>query len=275
MEIQNIQAGLSGIGRIDEFLSMPEEEKDGSVTASAVLSGCEEYAVSFEHLSFSYNEEVQVLEDISAQIKKGESVTIAGRTGVGKSTIFSLIMGLLIPSGGRLLIGGIDACRIPNELKRGIFGYVEQSFRFVPGTVSQQITLGDPGITDGRVRQVCRQVGLEESILALPNGYDTEVSGAVSFSWGQCQLLSIARAVAAKPPILLLDEITANLDSATEEMVMSALKSVSAGRTVISISHRESAMLGCDRLILLENGKIAAQGPPEEVFKVVKDGKVL
>ena len=184
-------------------------------------------------------------------------------------------MGLLTPTEGRLLIGGVDACRIPNRLKRSIFGYVEQSFRFVPGTVAQQITLGDPDISAQRVCEVCRQVGLEESILALPQGYDTVVTGAVSFSWGQCQLLSIARAVAAQPPILLLDEITANLDSATEEMVMGALRSVSAGRTVISISHRESAMRDCDRLILLENGKISAQGTPEEVFKVVKSDNLL
>lgn len=270
MEIQNIQSGLSGIGRIEEFLTMDEEKKDERLTASDVLSGCEENAVTFKDLSFSYNTDSPVLRGISVSIKKGESVTLAGRTGVGKSTIFNLIMGLLSPTEGRLLIGSADADKIPNEEKRAIFGFVEQSFRFVPGTVSRQITLGDSGISEERVREVCRQVGLHESIAALPNGYDTEVSSAVSFSWGQCQLLSIARAVAAKPPILLLDEITANLDSATETMIMSALKSVCVGRTVISISHRESAMLCCDRLIYLENGQIAAEGRPEDVFKVVK-----
>lgn len=275
MEIQNIQAGLSGIGRIDEFLSMPEAEKDSSITAEDALRGGDDCAVSFENLSFSYTEDVPVLSGISLKIKKGESVTIAGRTGVGKSTIFALIMGLLTPSGGRLLIGSADSCKIPSELMRGIIGYVEQSFRFVPGTVREQISLGDAAISDARVREVCQRVGLEESILSLPNGYDTVVSAAVSFSWGQCQLLSIARAVAAEPPILLLDEITANLDSATESMIMSALGSVSAGRTLISISHRESAMLSCDRLIFLENGKIAAQGAPEEVFKLVKKAKIL
>ena len=226
-------------------------------------------------MSFSYISGTPVLTDISTEIKKGESITIAGRTGVGKSTIFNLIMGLLTPTEGRLLIGGFDAYLIPNEEKRAIFGYVEQSFRFIPGTVEQQISLGDPTISRRRVIDVCRQVGLHESIEALSDGYDTLVSSDTSFSWGQCQLLSIARAVAAQPPILLLDEITANLDSATEAMVMRALKSVSEGRTVISISHRESAMLECDRLIFLENGKIAAQGSPQEVFKVVKSSELL
>ena len=274
-EIQNIQSGLSGIGRIEEFLSLDEETKDSSISAAKVLQGCEERAVCFEHMSFSYISGTPVLTDISTEIKKGESITIAGRTGVGKSTIFNLIMGLLTPTEGRLVIGGFDAYLIPNEEKRAIFGYVEQSFRFIPGTVEQQISLGDPTISRRRVIDVCRQVGLHESIEALSDGYDTLVSSDTSFSWGQCQLLSIARAVAAQPPILLLDEITANLDSATEAMVMRARKSVSEGRTVISISHRESAMLECDRLIFLENGKIAAQGSPQEVFKVVKSSELL
>ena len=251
-EIQNIQSGLSGIGRIEEFLSLDEETKDSSISAAKVLQGCEERAVCFEHMSFSYISGTPVLTDISTEIKKGESITIAGRTGVGKSTIFNLIMGLLTPTEGRLVIGGFDAYLIPNE-----------------------ISLGDPTISRRRVIDVCRQVGLHESIEALSDGYDTLVSSDTSFSWGQCQLLSIARAVAAQPPILLLDEITANLDSATEAMVMRALKSVSEGRTVISISHRESAMLECDRLIFLENGKIAAQGSPQEVFKVVKSNELL
>ena len=270
MEIQNIQKGLSGMKRIDDFLILAEDEKDESITAEGVINGCKACAVLFENLSFSYDKTVPVLKDMTFQISYGESVTISGRTGVGKSTLFSLVMGLLRPTSGRILIGGFDAHKIPDAIKRNIFGYVEQNFRFVPGSVANQISLGDPSISPERVRQVCETVGLSECIEALELGYDTILSASNTFSWGQCQLLSIARAVAADPKILLLDEITANLDSATEERIMQALHNVSIGRTVVSISHRESAMRSCDRLIYLEGGEIIAQGEPNKTLKLIK-----
>ncbi|MFB0920291.1 MAG: ABC transporter ATP-binding protein [Oscillospiraceae bacterium] len=260
MEIQNIQQGLSGMKRIDAFLKLDEDEKDGSISAEAVIEGCEKVAVSIKDLSFSYGEEIPVLNNISLEIISSESVTIAGRTGVGKSTLFGLLMGLLKPTDGQVLIGGVDAHRLPDRIKRRVFGYVEQSFRFVPGTVAEQVSLGDPAITRERVTEVCEAVGLTESIKSMPQGFDTVMTANNLFSWGQCQLLSIARAVAADPKILLLDEITANLDSTTEERIMAALRNVSQNRTVISISHRESAMHGCDRLIYIENGEIAELG---------------
>ena len=270
MEIQNIQKGLSGVERIDRFLSLPEDEKDSSIKADDVISGSERCAVSFEGLSFAYETEIPVLRNISMRIQAKESVTIAGRTGVGKSTLFGLVMGLLKPTSGRVAIGGYDADKIPEREKRRIFGYVEQNFKFVPGTVADQISLGDPAISKERIVEVCKIVGLSETIEAMPNGYDTLVSKSSTFSWGQCQLLSIARAVAADPRILLLDEITSNLDSATEEKIMCALKNVSSGRTVIAISHRESTMLDCDRLIYIEDGEISAQGEPESVLSSVR-----
>ncbi|MGI5979322.1 MAG: ABC transporter ATP-binding protein [Oscillospiraceae bacterium] len=257
MEIQNIQKGLSGIGRIDEFLTLPEDEKDLSITAEKTLASLRgNGAVRFENLRFRYDDGTDVLKGISAAVAENESVTITGRTGVGKTTLFSLVMGLLRPTEGRVCIGKYDASAIPDSEKRRVFGYVEQRFRFVPGTVAEQITLGDPDISRERVEEVCRAVGLDESIRALPEGYDTKLSGSGTFSWGQCQLLSIARAVAADPKILLLDEITANLDSATEAHVMDSLQSVSAGRTVLAISHREGAVRHADRVLHIQDGKL-------------------
>jgi ATP-binding cassette subfamily B multidrug efflux pump len=160
-----------------------------------------------------------------------------GRTGAGKSTIFLLLLGLYCPNEGRVLVDGVEASKIPDTRKRKLFGYVEQSFHSVSGTMAEQISLFDPAISQKQVEDAARLVGLHESILALPEGYNTPVEKAI-FSQGQFQLLSIARAVAASPEILLLDEITASLDSDTERRILDALERACEGRTVLSISHR-------------------------------------
>ena len=193
--------------------------------------------VSLQHVHFSYEEGHEILHDLTCQVQTGEQVTLIGRTGTGKSTLFKLLLGLYRPQNGRVLIYGQDASLIPDCLKRHIFGYVEQSFRMVPGTIADQITLFDRSISRQQVIGAARTVGLDDTIQKLAGGYDT-VCNASLFSQGQWQLLSIARAIAAQPQILLLDEITANLDATTEQLVLTALKKASANRTVLSISHR-------------------------------------
>ena len=184
-----------------------------------------------------------VLSHLSLQVQPGEQVTLSGRTGAGKSTVFKLLLGLYPPDSGSVTIGGIPADRIPEEEKRKLFGYVEQSFHPVPGTVRDQITLFDHRITPEQVRSAARLTGLEDTILSLHQGYDTPCTQEI-FSQGQWQLLSIARAAAAQPELLLLDEITANLDAETVQTILRALKRVSAHRTVISISHRVTSETG-------------------------------
>ena len=178
-------------------------------------------------------------------------MTLTGRTGAGKSTIFKLLLGLYRPNSGEALIEGEEAYRIPDREKRTKFGYVEQSFHMVPGTVRDQITLFDAASGDAEVQAAAELVGLHETIMVLDQGYDTLCKPEI-FSQGQWQLLSIARAVAGEPRILLLDEITANLDADTEEMVLRALKSASEGRTVISISHRVYQRDAGERIRYLE-----------------------
>lgn len=168
---------------------------------------------------------------------------MSGRTGAGKSTILKLLLGLYEPQSGSIRIGNVSATEVPEEERRSLFGYVEQSFHMVPGTVREQITLYDRRITEKQVQAAARLTGLEDSITSLENGYDTVCTPEI-FSQGQWQLLSIARAAVAEPSILLLDEITANLDVETEKEVLQALRRVSENRTVISISHRTSAEMG-------------------------------
>lgn len=262
MEFHNIQQGVSGIERINNFLGMPEEEKDENMTVSGIVSA-EGVSVTFEHVTFSYEERQNVLNDITFSAKPHTSVMLAGRTGVGKTTLMNLIMGFLMPDSGRVLINGYDAYSIPDRLKKHIFGYVEQKFQFVPGTVMEQITLGNRDVMFERVIEVCTFVGIHDYIMEFPDGYETFLDDSMNgagkyFSYGQQQLLSIARALVYNPPVLLLDEITANLDSATEEQVTGVLNRACADRTIIMISHRKTAMVHCDQLIYIKNGRIVS-----------------
>ncbi len=252
MEIQTIQSAVAGIRRINEFLSIEElPEREGLSKKERIPEGNrfsekrtekEEAFVEFRNVTFGYDER-KILKQLSFQVKQGERVTLMGRTGAGKSTILKLLLGLYEPQEGEVQIQGIAASNIPDGDKRRIFGYVEQSFHMVPGSVKDQITLFDPAITDQAVKKVASLTGLQDTIEALPEGYDTICTPEL-FSHGQWQLLSIARAAAASPRLLLLDEITANLDAETEKEVLQALKRVSGDRTVISISHRTSAEMG-------------------------------
>lgn len=244
MEIQTIQSAIAGVHRIDDFLSLDEldiigQEADNPGKKS---DGGDDFYVDFRDVTFAY-ESQQVLDNFSFHVKKGEQVTLLGRTGSGKSTIFKLLLGIYTPQTGQIYIDGRRADSITDSERRKTFGYVEQSFHMVPGTVADQIALYDESISLEDVREAAKLAGIDETIMKFENGYDTPCSQEL-FSQGQWQLLSIARAVAAKPKLLLLDEITANLDVQTEECVMQAVKRASADRTVISISHRINAQTG-------------------------------
>lgn len=237
MEIQTIQSAMAGVKRINAFLAQPERAAQAAESA-AVPRG----DVAVDHVTFGYGGRT-VLSDLSFTVKAGEQATLVGRTGAGKSTVFKLLLGLYRPEKGTVTIGGVDVSQITDRQRRSCIGCVEQHFARVPGTVLDQITLGDPRITRDMARKAARLAGLDAAICAFPDGYDTRCTDGM-FSQGEWQLLSIARAAAADPAVLLLNEITANLDAQTEARVLEALRRASAGRTVISISHRIYEQLG-------------------------------
>lgn len=236
MEIQTIQSAMAGVKRIDAFLNQPEraipQERKNTARGDVVLS----------HVTFGYGEK-PVLSDFSMSVKEGEQVTLVGRTGAGKSTVFRLLLGLYQPEKGDITIGGVNVSAIPDHERRACIGCVEQHFSRVPGTVLDQITLSDPTITEEMAQNAAKLAGMDNAIRALPDGYNTICIDGM-FSQGEWQLLSIARAAAANPAVLLLDEITANLDAETEARVLEALRRASEGRTVLSISHRIYENLG-------------------------------
>ena len=170
-------------------------------------------------------------------------IGVTGGVGAGKSTVLKLLLGLYPPERGTITIGGRNVSDITDPERRSCIGCVEQHFFRVPGTIREQITLGDPRITGEMAEKAARLAGIHTSIETLPDGYDTVCTEGL-FSQGEWQLLSIARAVAADPAVLLLDEITANLDTETEARVLEALSCASKGRTVLSVSHRIYESLG-------------------------------
>ena len=236
MEIQTIQSAMAGVKRIDAFLTQPERTIPGERQKAARGD------VELAHVTFGYGEK-KVLNDFSMTVQQGEQVTLIGRTGAGKSTVFKLLLGLYPPESGSVTIGGVPVTDITDRERRACISCVEQHFARVPGTVLDQITLGDPQITAGMAKNAAQLAGIDTAIRALPDGYDTVCSEGM-FSQGEWQLLSIARAAAADPAVLLLDEITANLDAETEARVLDALRRASEGRTVLSVSHRIYENLG-------------------------------
>ena len=236
MEIQIIQSAMAGVKRIDAFLAQPERTIPAERTKAARGD------VELAHVTFGYGEK-HVLNDFSMTVKQGEQVTLVGRTGAGKSTVFKLLLGLYPPESGTVTIGGVNVADIKDRERRTCISCVEQHFARVPGTVLDQITLGDPQITEEMAKNAAKLAGIDTAIAAMPGGYDTVCSEGM-FSQGEWQLLSIARAAAADPAVLLLDEITANLDAETEARVLEALRRASEGRTVLSVSHRIYENLG-------------------------------
>lgn len=257
-DFQSLQEGFSGVIRVEEFLN--EEEingKDQTFTASYVLSRPNKPILQFDNLSFRYEDGTEYIFDhASFSLSSLDQASLTGRTGIGKTTLFKLILGLLPPTEGAILVNGVSTIQIPDEEKKKIFGYVEQGFSPVPGTVLDQVTLGDESISLDAVHKAMKEAFLDDYVSIRINGGYHAPFKETDFSRGQLQLLGLARALVNSPSILLLDEISANLDSETEQEVIRALSAASSSRTVLSISHRLSDQLGFNKVLLVKNGKI-------------------
>jgi ABC-type multidrug transport system fused ATPase/permease subunit len=247
MEIQNIQTASAGIARIQEFMNLPERKMPSK---EILQRKGKDLPIMIEHVTFGYDPHVPVLKDFSLAVHKGEMVTLSGRTGCGKTTLFKLIQGLYEPQAGSILIEGREPSDVSESDRRKVIACVEQNFVMIQGNIRDQITLRNPQINDAMVKQALETVGLWERVSSFEKGLEEPCTSAL-FSRGQFQLLSIARAIVCDPQILLLDEITANLDSETERKVTDALQKASRSRTVLSISHRLPAN-GSSRIVNLE-----------------------
>ena len=247
MEIQSIQSAMAGVKNINAFL----KEEELSKSDKYILPDKYHQDIVFQNVTFGYKPEMPVFSEYSFTISEGENVTFVGRTGAGKSTIFRLLTGLYTPQSGQIKVAGIDPTVLAPADRRKLFGIVEQKFHIVPGNVRDQITLYDSEISDQMVEDALSSVQMLDVIGNLKDGLDTTMHSDL-FSQGQLQLLAIARAMVTSPSILLLDEITANLDSNTETQVLEAIKKAAESRTVLSISHRYSNILKNERIIQMD-----------------------
>ena len=273
MELQSIQQSVAGVQRINDFFKEKDEEPKLQLTPDGIFHHREDISLCFDNVSFQYEESVTVINDINLSIQAKEKATFIGRTGVGKTTLFKLIMGLLKPTQGKITLNGIDVYQIPNEIKHLIFGYVDQNFSPISGTVRDQLTLGQT-YPEERLWEVLDFVHLKEKVNSLPQTLDTPFSEGI-FSQGEKQLLSIARGILSDPPILLLDEMTANLDSLTEEKINDVLRKASMSRTILSISHRLTSIDTADKVIYIEQGRVKKAGTKEEVLSLEEFQKEL
>ncbi len=288
-EWQTIQEALSGVERITELLREPIDEGElaaktegatpmvaASPTSAPTPGHGAEVHVS--HLTFGYFQGRPVLSDVGLAISPGERVVIVGRTGSGKTSLLHLLAGLYKPWSGTIRIDGMEPGTIPPDERRRLLGVVPQAVYIFDATVHDNISLMDPNIGRERIEEICRSVGLHEAIAALPRGYDTLLgSGGNHLSFGQNQLLCLARALVCDPPLLLLDEPTSGTDTETEKMIFEALKKAGQTRTMILIAHRLTGIIDAQRVVVISGGRIAQDGTPEELagktgwYKVFKE----
>ena len=266
MEIQTIQSAIAGVHRINEFYALEELPERVRNLETPVVTEEETPFVELQNVTFAYEDDSRkILHHLSFKVYPGEQVTLSGRTGAGKSTVFKLLLGLYQPGEGKVLIQGRDAFQIPENEKRSLYGYVEQTFHRVPGTVKDQITLYDDSFTMEEVREAARIAGLDATIEQLEKGYDTICTSEI-FSQGQWQLLSIARAAVADPPVMILDEATSSIDTRTEALVQRGMDALMKGRTVFVIAHRLSTVQNSDAIMVLDHGNIIERGTHDDLI---------
>ena len=224
-------------------------------------------AIAFENIAFGYDDETQVLRDVSFKIEPGQVVGIVGPTGSGKSTVLSLLPRIYDPSGGRILIDGVDVATFKLASLRAQVGFVLQETVLFRGTIRENIAYGRPGATDEEVVAAAKVANADEFIGRMPHGYDTVVGErGDTLSGGQRQRIGIARAVIRNSPIMILDEPTAALDTESEHLVIDALRELMKGRTVIMIAHRLSTISHADKIVVLKDGVVAEEGSHSELL---------
>lgn len=267
MEFQTLQRALAGLKRISELLiEKPEEKGAAQHIPSVSLPPSNSNVVEIRNLSFGYQPGKPVLKDVSLSVPQGRKIAIVGRTGSGKTTLMNLVAGLYPPDGGAVSILGYNPYQVDPRDRRKLLGVVPQSVHIFEGTIRENITLRDELISLEAIEKAAKTVGLHDYISGLEKGYDTPLGmGGINLSFGQSQLLSMARAIVSDPALLLLDEPTSGMDAVTEAAIFKAFRTISRDRSLITVSHRLSGIVDADEVHIMASGRIVQSGTPEKL----------
>jgi len=265
------QAGRPAAERVFQIIDAGPEVYDPAGRPNAVTAGCVlprvEGRVSFRGVGFSYQPDQPILHEINLEVKAGRTVALVGPTGAGKTTLVSLIPRFYEAAAGAVLIDGRDARDYPLATLRSQIGLVTQESFLFNTTVRENLLFGRPNASEEQLREAARAAHAEEFVLALPNGYDTEVGErGVKLSVGEKQRIAIARALLKDPPILIFDEATASVDTVTEKLIQAALERLLKGRTSFLIAHRLSTVRKADLIVVVKKGRIVEQGSHAELL---------
>lgn len=261
---QTLQSAAAAGERVFEFLKAEEmEDESGKRPAPATVTG----SVEFEHVSFTYDgADAPVIHDFSAKAEPGQKIAIVGPTGAGKTTLVNLLMRFYEINGGRILLDGVPTADMTREAVRSRFCMVLQDTWLFEGTVRENLVYCTEGVTDEQIKAACKAVGLHHFIRTLPKGYDTVLNDQVCLSQGQKQQLTIARAMIADRPMLILDEATSSVDTRTELQIQRAMDALMKGRTSFVIAHRLSTIKNADLILVLRDGDIVESGTHEALL---------
>ncbi|WP_069812058.1 ABC transporter ATP-binding protein [Streptomyces sp. TP-A0874] len=258
-----VQSGVASAERVFELLDAEEQEPDAPSGVSTEPTG----RVTIEKLSFRYEPEKPLIEDLSLAVEPGQTVAIVGPTGAGKTTLVNLLMRFYEPTGGRLLLDGTDIASIPREQLRSRIGMVLQDTWLFGGTIAENIAYGARNATREQVEEAARAAHADRFVRTLPDGYDTVLDDeGTGVSAGEKQLITIARAFLSDPVILVLDEATSSVDTRTEVLIQRAMAQLSHGRTSFVIAHRLSTIRDADVILVMESGSIVEQGDHESLL---------
>ena len=249
--------------RVFKILDMEEEP-----VQTGTRSGKPQGNVEFEHVKFSYNPEEPLIEDLNLTVRPGQNVAIVGPTGAGKTTIVNLLMRFYDIDSGTIRLDGQDIGSLKREEVRSAFGMVLQDTWLFRGTIAENVAYGKPGATREEIEEACRKAYCDHFIRTMPDGYDTIIGDdTTNLSGGQKQLLTIARALLAGKPLLILDEATSNVDTRTEVLIQKAMDELMVGRTCFVIAHRLSTIVDSDLILVLDHGHIVEQGTHRELLE--------
>lgn len=258
-----IQSTVAAAERVFELLDEEEEMKEQTTVNIKRANG----AVSFEHVDFGYGEEM-LIEDMNIDVLPGQTVAIVGPTGAGKTTMINLLMRFYELNGGKITIDGLDTRNMSRNDLRKNFGMVLQDTWLFNGTIKENIAYGKNGATDEEIFAAARTAHADHFIRTLPDGYETILNEEASnISQGQKQLLTIARAVLADPPIMILDEATSSVDTRTEVFIQKAMNRLMEGRTSFVIAHRLSTIKDADLILVMDQGKVIEKGTHSDLLR--------